>query len=212
MLLDGHMSSSRRNEKHLKVTFVTAAAAAAAAEEEEQEAETGGGEELGEIRQTESSQSRQRPTFFGLQRWASPAPLKSVSECCFALRGRLAGSLTSRLLLLCAGGRRPIKNMAVHSHPGPKVGAETLSTFWCCFHLRGMQMRSHFYFLMVLSISKQQQSLLQWPAPTAGKPHPTLTQHISTLLRLVQEHVSSSFGQGEGSPGLPFFLEKKTVS
>lgn len=47
MLLDGHMSSSRRNEKHLKVTFVTAAAAAAAVaaaeEEEEQKAEAGEG-------------------------------------------------------------------------------------------------------------------------------------------------------------------------
>lgn len=31
VLLDGHMSSSRWNEKHLKVTFVTVAAAAAGA-------------------------------------------------------------------------------------------------------------------------------------------------------------------------------------
>lgn len=49
MLLDGHMSSSRWNEKHLKVTFVTVAAAAAAGaavveeEEEQEEAEAGEG-------------------------------------------------------------------------------------------------------------------------------------------------------------------------
>lgn len=41
MFLDDHMSSSRRNIKHLKVTFAKFAAAAAAA----------GGEELGKKRQ-----------------------------------------------------------------------------------------------------------------------------------------------------------------
>lgn len=45
MLLDGHKSSSRRNEKHLKVTFAQFAAAAAAGE-----AVVGG---LGKIRKTQ---------------------------------------------------------------------------------------------------------------------------------------------------------------
>lgn len=67
MLLDGHMSSSRWNEKHLKVAFVMvaaaeggAAAAAAKAEEQEEEEEQ---EEAGEGRRdkTESSQFRQLP-------------------------------------------------------------------------------------------------------------------------------------------------------
>lgn len=40
---------------------------------------------------------------------------------------------------------------------------------------------------------------------------PTLTQHISTLLRFVQEHVSGSFGQGEGSPGLPLWRRTESV-
>lgn len=44
MFLDGHMSSSRRNEKHLKVTFAKFVAAAAEAE---------GG--LGKIRKTQIS-------------------------------------------------------------------------------------------------------------------------------------------------------------
>lgn len=37
MFLDDHMSSSRRNEKHLKVTFAKFVAAAAAAAEAEEE-------------------------------------------------------------------------------------------------------------------------------------------------------------------------------
>lgn len=47
MFLDDHMSSSRGNEKHLKVTFAKFVAAAAAAEAEE------GG--LGKIRQRKVS-------------------------------------------------------------------------------------------------------------------------------------------------------------
>lgn len=110
MFLDDDMSSSRRNEKHLKVTFAKFAAAAAAAE-----AEDGG---LGKIKTERGRLSRDRNNKFvcsgGHHACFRSLVLFALQRCLKRLKKISTCQLSSSLW---KPAEKTFIETAVHSHP-----------------------------------------------------------------------------------------------